>query len=34
LKKITRTKMQQKLKEWPINKWPNLKPILWTRTNP
>jgi hypothetical protein len=28
------TKMEQRLKEWPINNQPNLKPILWACNNP
>ena len=27
-------KMEQRLREWPIIDWPNLRPISWERANP
>ena len=26
--------MEQRLREWPTNNWPNLRPIPWASTNP
>ena len=26
--------MEQRLREWPTNKWPNLRPIPWASINP
>ena len=26
--------MEQRLREWPTNNWPNLRPIPWANTNP
>jgi hypothetical protein len=28
------TKMEQRLREWPTNDWPNLRPIPWASTSP
>jgi hypothetical protein len=29
-----RTKMEQRLKKWPTNDWPNLGSMPWVSTNP
>ena len=28
------TKMEKRLRDWPADDWPNLRPILWARSNP